>query len=195
MGSTSLQDLTPDARKAAERLIAHAADNGLALKIVSTLRTCTEQDAIYAQGRTTEGMVVTNAPGCRSWHVFGRAMDVLIRNSDGSLQMEADPRYEVLGQMAEEMGFVWGGRWGDAGHFEFHPGLDIDDLCPKPGECQLAVGRYGSGGNYYIPDDLAKDTAERAASSINLKDVVISALLGAVVFQVVAYGVRKVSRK
>lgn len=196
MGSSSLQDLTPDTRKAAERLIAQAADAGIAVKVASTLRTCTEQDQLYAQGRTTEGIVVTQNPGCRSWHVFGRALDLRIRNDDGSLQLEADPRYAKLGAMAEALGFEWGGNLedGDAGHFEFHPGLDIENLCPRPEECQLAVARYGSSGNYYIPDDLAKETAQEV-SGINVRDVIISALLGAVVFQVVSYGIRKIGER
>jgi hypothetical protein len=190
MASTSLDDMTPDARAAAVRFIEAASQNGIELKVVSTLRTCAEQNDIYAQGRTKPGRVVSNAPGCRSWHVFGRALDVLIRNSDGTLQLDADPRYEVLGDIATDLGFVWGGKWGDAGHFEFHPGIRIEDLCPDPSDCEMAVARYGSHGNYYIPDDIAKTTAEEAAG-ISVKEVVVSALIGAVVFQTVAFAVKR----
>jgi len=197
MGSILLEDLTPDTRAATERFIAEAKDNGIELKIASTLRSCSEQAEIYAQGRTKPGKIVSNAPGCRSWHVFGRAVDLFIRNSDGTLQLEADPRYEVLGQIAEDMGFVWGGRWGDAGHFEYHPGLHIEDVCPDPTDCEMAVARYGSTGNYFVPAHLSEDTAEDAAStaaSTTFKDVLVSAVVGALVFQVISYATRRVVR-
>lgn len=193
MASTSIDDMTPDALRAAKRFLEAASENGIEVKVVSTLRSCSEQNDIYAQGRTKPGRVVSNAPGCRSWHVFGRALDVLIANSDGTLQMDADPRYEVLGSIAEDMGFVWGGRWGDSGHFEYHPGIRIEDLCPDPRDCEMAVARYGSHGNYYIPDDLARETAEKAAG-ISVKEVVVSALIGALVFQTVAFAARRVAK-
>lgn len=190
MGSQSIEDLTPDTQQAVKRFLALAEDNGIHLKVVSTLRTCADQAEIYAQGRTKPGPVVSNAPGCRSWHVFGRAVDVLIVNSNGSLQMQADPRYEVLGDIAEGIGFVWGGRFNDPGHFEYHPGIKIGDLCPDPSDCEMAVAKHGSTGNYYVPDDLAIETAEKAAG-ISVKEVLFSAFVGAVVFQVVAFGVNR----
>ncbi len=194
MGSRSLEDLTPDTEIAARRLIQEAEDNGLSLLVVSTLRSCSEQDDIYAQGRTKPGPVVSNAPGCRSWHVFGRAIDILIRNADGTLQTRGDdPRYEVLGHIGVELGFIWGGKWGDPGHFEYHPGLRIEDMCPDPADCEMAVARHGSGGNYYIPDDLADETAEKAAG-LSFTEVIISALVGAVVFQTVAFAARRVTK-
>lgn len=49
-----------------------------------TLRTFAEQDAIYAQGRTTAGVITTYARGGQSYHNYGLATDVvLIVDSDG----------------------------------------------------------------------------------------------------------------
>lgn len=42
------------------------------------LRTAAEQAALYAQGRTTPGAIVTNAPPGRSAHEHGLAVDVCI---------------------------------------------------------------------------------------------------------------------
>lgn len=50
---------------------------GFAIRVVQGLRTWAQQDALYAQGRTTEGKIVTNAKGGQSWHNFGMAVDVV----------------------------------------------------------------------------------------------------------------------
>jgi hypothetical protein len=129
--------------------------------------------------------------------VFGRALDVFIRNPDGSLQLIADSRYDDLGQMAQELGFVWGGRWGDPGHFEYHPGMRIVDMCPDPSDCEMAVARHGSQGNYYVPANISEQTATDAAegaSSSTIKEVLVSAIVGAIAFQIVAYAAKKVVR-
>lgn len=42
------------------------------------LRTWQEQDALYAQGRTAPGKIVTNARGGDSWHCFGLAVDYVL---------------------------------------------------------------------------------------------------------------------
>ena len=43
---------------------------GIAIKVISAPRTCEEQDALYEQGRTKLGRVVTNARGGYSNHHF-----------------------------------------------------------------------------------------------------------------------------
>ena len=50
---------------------------GLALGIGECFRSAAEQDALYAQGRTSPGAIVTNAPGSSysSQHQWGIAFD------------------------------------------------------------------------------------------------------------------------
>jgi len=48
---------------------------GVVIRITQGLRTWAEQDALYAQGRTAQGNIVTNAKGGQSWHNFGVAVD------------------------------------------------------------------------------------------------------------------------
>ena len=50
---------------------ADLAAQGVYVRVVQGLRTWTEQDALYAQGRTAPGKVVTNVRGGYSWHCFG----------------------------------------------------------------------------------------------------------------------------
>lgn len=51
---------------------------GIRLRFSQTLRTNSEQDAIYAQGRTKPGKIVTNAKGGQSIHNYGLAFDIVI---------------------------------------------------------------------------------------------------------------------
>lgn len=136
MASKSLDDLTVDTRQAVEQLLAYAKDEGIDFIVTHTLRTCAEQNALYAQSRTAPGPRVTGAPGCRSWHTHGRAVDLLVKEADGRVVHNGyDPRYAKLGQRAKQLGFRWGGDFGDFGHFEFHPGLSISQACPDPTDC------------------------------------------------------------
>ncbi len=130
-----LTQLTPDTRAAVERLLLHAKARGLTVRVDSALRTCGEQAALYAQGRTTPGNVVTQVKGCGSYHVLGRAVDLFVGTFDCADYLE-------LGEFWEAMGGTWGGRFSfkDCVHFEWpHPLLDLDMLCPAGKSCEDAV--------------------------------------------------------
>lgn len=136
MPSRDLNLLTQDTRDAADLLLDWAKRQGIKLLVTHTLRTCAEQDELYARGRTKPGPRVTGVRGCRSWHTHGRAIDILVQENDGSIVHNGlDPRYGILGKKAKELGFRWGGDFGDYGHFEYHPGLSIRQLCPDPSDC------------------------------------------------------------
>jgi peptidoglycan L-alanyl-D-glutamate endopeptidase CwlK len=138
--SRSLNDLHPKVRKLAEKLILRAMENGTPIIITQTYRTKEEQDALYAQGRTAPGRVVTNARGGESYHNYGLAFDVAIIGRDGKVRWENDADvnangvsdWEEVGRIGEELGLEWGGRWQekkrDAPHFQYTFGLSIQDL-------------------------------------------------------------------
>ena len=70
--ATLLPELVPYARA-----LVHGADDlGISLRLISGTRTFAEQDALFAQGRTKPGRIVTNARGGFSNHNFGIAFDV-----------------------------------------------------------------------------------------------------------------------
>ena len=76
-----MRDITlchPRLQKLATELIQKCSAQGLQIKIGETLRTRSEQDTLYAQGRTTPGSIVTNAPGSSysSYHQWGTAFDI-----------------------------------------------------------------------------------------------------------------------
>jgi len=196
MASTSLDDLTPDTKRVAEQFIELAKARNIDIKVVSTLRTCDEQNAIYAQGRSTPGSIISGASGCRSWHTWGRAFDILIRDPDGLVTDGSDHRYDELGDIGKSLGMIWGGNfsWGrDAGHFEYHPGMTIDDVCPdkSPEACSAQIAKHNASYNPPVDPAVAPISyGEPKQDGFGLGHVVISAIIGAVVFQAVSFGIQ-----
>lgn len=95
---------------------------GLPILITQTLRTMAEQQALYDQGRSKPGKVVTNAKAGDSPHNYGLAFDVAFVDNGVITWNEPRPgAWDELGKMGESLGLVWGGRWKsfpDRPHFE-----------------------------------------------------------------------------
>ncbi|MCK9587898.1 MAG: M15 family metallopeptidase [Terrimicrobiaceae bacterium] len=100
--------------------------DGAVVKIISGNRSYSEQDALYAQGRTKPGRIVTNARGGYSNHNFGTAWDVGIFKNGKYL--DDSPLYQKLGVIGQSLGLEWGGAWKsiqDEPHFEMKTGLTM----------------------------------------------------------------------
>lgn len=145
-------------KKLAARLFS---ETGLRLEVRSGRRSCAEQNRIYAAGRTAPGDIQTYAAGCRSWHTLGRAVDAYVVLPDGR-RSGAQSDYEKAGRLWESrFGGVWGGDFagfgpgGDAGHFEYHPGLTTEQVCPTPSRCAEAVAQWGKSQSPYLSIGLA----------------------------------------
>lgn len=132
-----LDGLHPELRKKAEALIALSSAAGIHIAISQGLRTIEQQDALYAQGRTAPGPIVTNAQGGHSYHNFGLAFDiVVIRDSKATWDDKVDvnendvPDYVDVGTIGEQLGLEWGGRWKfrDLPHFQMTFGLSLEEL-------------------------------------------------------------------
>ena len=95
---TLLQQVQPLARA----LIESAAAIGIAIKIISGTRTFAEQDALYEQGRTKAGRIVTNARGGYSNHNFGIAFDIGV--FEGGRYLEDSPRSRLSAQSENHSG-------------------------------------------------------------------------------------------
>ena len=85
---------------------------GLKIGIGECLRTVAEQDALYAQGRTKPGSIVTNARGSTysSQHQWGIAFD-FYRNDGKGAFYDSDGFFTKVGALAKESGLGWGGDW------------------------------------------------------------------------------------
>lgn len=101
----------------ARELLRRLHDEGWRFVVTSGNRTQSEQDRLFAQGRTAPGPVVTWTR--RSRHIGGRAFDVTLFTHDGAPCWES-PAYRRAGEIGQRLGLVWGGRWKtpDEPHFE-----------------------------------------------------------------------------
>lgn len=125
--------LHPDLAQAAAELVRRCdSEHGIRLVVTQGLRTVAEQDALYAQGRTAPGRVVTQARGGYSWHNYGLAFDVAPLNDQGQPHWPEDAAlWERIGATGEDLGLTWGGRWRqhpDRPHFELTFGLALSAL-------------------------------------------------------------------
>lgn len=135
-----LSGLHPAVLAAATTLIERSYAGGVPILITQGLRTIVEQDALYAQGRTRPGAIVTNARGGYSYHNYGLAVDfalLLPNGSSVSWDMNRDGNQngtrdwlEVV-QHAKAIGFEWGGDWTsfkDYPHLQMSFGLSLAEL-------------------------------------------------------------------
>jgi peptidoglycan L-alanyl-D-glutamate endopeptidase CwlK len=121
--AANIATLLPAAQRAARALLAAANDGrlgpGIVVKIIAGTRTYAEQDVLYAQGRTTPGPIVTDAPAGYSNHNFGIAFDVGLFN--GGVYLDDSPLYAKVGALGRSLGLEWGGDWtsfADEPHFQ-----------------------------------------------------------------------------
>ena len=111
--SRALSDLEPETRARVEAWLAACTGRGVDVLVYCTLRTAEEQDALYQQGRTKPGRIVTNAPAGSSWHNYARAADAVpLRGGKPLWRYDStDPEWQVFAEEAERAGLEWAGRW------------------------------------------------------------------------------------
>lgn len=117
------QTLNPELLGRINALIAEAMRRyGIELVPVQGTRTNEEQAALYAQGRTAPGSIVTNAPPGASRHNHGTAVDLVPRQLIDTPNWSPDsPIWAQVGALADEFGLEWGGNWTsfvDRPHFQ-----------------------------------------------------------------------------
>ena len=121
--------LHPTLQKKIKELKKLCADNGITIRITECLRTVSEQDALYAKGRTKPGSKVTNCQGksYSSMHQWGVAFDYVIdQDTDKDGDVDIRDLYNVklmnvVGKIGESIGLEWGGSWKsivDKPHFQ-----------------------------------------------------------------------------
>jgi len=121
---------------------------GCAVRIVQGYRTFAEQDALYAQGRTTKGNVVTNSKAGQSYHNFGLAIDFALlydKDNNGTYETmswdllkdfdkDGEADWMEVVDTFEDAHYDWGGHWSsfkDNPHLEKRFGLHWKQLLAK----------------------------------------------------------------
>lgn len=130
LNSRSLSDLHPLVKSKAEAFLAACAAQGIEVLITSTYRDAESQNALYAQGRTTPGVRVTNAMAGQSWHNWRCAFD-FVPLVNGKAQWNDLKTFERCGAIAESVGLEWAGRWQrfkEMAHCQYTGGLTLADF-------------------------------------------------------------------
>jgi peptidoglycan LD-endopeptidase CwlK len=128
-----LNQLYPYIKYLAEKLIEEAKKIGITINVTQTYRSTTYQNSLYAEGRTTKGVVVTNCKGGTSPHEFHIAFDICIIENGKAVWSNPD-KYNKVGAIGRSLGLIWGGDWDSDGrsddqdftdrpHYQFNGGL------------------------------------------------------------------------
>jgi peptidoglycan LD-endopeptidase CwlK len=114
--SRSIMDLILPMQDKFEAFSAKMDELDIDFIVTCTYRSQEEQNALYAQGRTTPGKVVTWTKNSR--HTQRDAFDIAILKN-GKITWD-DSDYLTAGNIGESVGLVWGGRWHqpDSCHFQ-----------------------------------------------------------------------------
>lgn len=148
INSRNIDDLHPKVARMCYDLVRLSSAHGIDLIITSTYRDAESQNALYAQGRTKPGRIVTWAKGGQSFHNYRMAMDV-VPTRNGKLPVwgttgngiDNDPTdddtddlelWQRVGQLGKSVGLEWAGDWPkgkrEFPHFQFTGGLTLADF-------------------------------------------------------------------
>ena len=131
INSRSLDDLIPPARVRVQAFLDAAKAAGVDLLVTSTYRDNASQDALYAQGRTKPGKLVTNAKAGQSWHNYRCAVDVVPIVAGKPRWDVKDEVWQQVGKLGKAAGLEWAGDWKrfkEYPHFQYTGGLTLAQL-------------------------------------------------------------------
>ncbi len=116
--------VVPALKAAVEAAAAALEAQGTFLCVYQGLRTAAQQNALYAQGRTAPGHIVTNAKAGQSNHNYGLAVDVVpyLSGDGGELNWNvSSPQFQAMVMELKAQGLEYGGDWvnfPDNDHFQ-----------------------------------------------------------------------------
>jgi peptidoglycan LD-endopeptidase CwlK len=131
INSRDINELLPEVKAKVEHFIALCHDNNIDLLVTSTYRDNESQDALYNQGRTTKGYVVTNAKAGESYHNYRCAVDVVPLVNGKPVWDTNNPIWESVAVLGKQSGLEWAGDWKtfkEMAHFQYTGGLTIAQL-------------------------------------------------------------------
>jgi len=130
INSRNLNDLNPKVKVLCEKFISDCKKQNIDVLITSTYRDAASQNALYAQGRTTPGKIVTNARAGQSFHNWRVAFD-FVPIVSGKAQWNDIATFNKCGEIAESVGLEWAGRWKrfkELAHCQYTGGLRLADF-------------------------------------------------------------------
>ena len=130
INSRSLADLLPVVEDKVNAFLEMARKEKIDLLVTSTYRDLESQAALYAQGRTAPGRIVTNAKPGQSYHNWRCAVDV-VPIVGGKAIWDDDHLWYDIGQLGVAAGLEWAGNWKtfvEYPHFQYTGGLSLSQL-------------------------------------------------------------------
>jgi len=132
INSRNLEDLLPVVKARVDQFLTDAKNHGIDLLVTSTYRDHESQDALYAQGRTAPGKIVTNAKGGESFHNFKCAIDIVpIVNGKADWDC-SHPVWAKVAELGKAAGLEWAGDWTgslkEMAHFQYTGGKTLHQL-------------------------------------------------------------------
>lgn len=130
INSKLIKDLHPKVADLCNKFIEACGKEGIKVIITSTYRDNESQNALYAQGRTKPGEVVTRAKGGQSFHNYRVAFDFapVVNNK---IDWENLTLFKKCGTIAENLGLEYAGNWKnfkENAHCQFTGGLSLSDF-------------------------------------------------------------------
>ena len=126
--SRDLSQLHDAIRPLAVQFLADARDAGIDLIVTCTSRTLEEQTALYLQGRTLPGRIVTYAKAGESAHNYGLALDVVPVVNGKCDWNGQDLVWQQIGELGQKRGLEWFGapdsKFHELAHFQLHDWRD-----------------------------------------------------------------------
>lgn len=122
----------PIVKNKAKEIIKKAYKKDINVQFSDGLRTNAQQQALYDQGRSTPGNIVTYAKPGTSYHNYGLAIDFFLVTEDGQHRLwTVNNDWLEVAKIGKSLGFEWGGDWSkfkDYPHFQLTGGLSIKEL-------------------------------------------------------------------
>lgn len=131
VNSRKIDDLLPVVQDKVRKFLELCHENDIDILITSTFRDNESQNALYAQGRTAPGKIVTNAKAGESWHNHRCAIDVVPLRNGKPVWNGSDPIWQDVGRLGKEAGLEWAGDWKrfkEFPHFQYTGGKTLAQL-------------------------------------------------------------------
>ena len=144
---TRIEVIHPNLKDELTKIYREIVAGNVNCRFVQVFRTFEEQDALYAQGRTKPGKIVTAAKGGQSYHNYGLAVDFCLlndKNGDGKISgdeivwdrntdLDKDSIIDWMEvvKVFTNHGWTWGASFKDYPHFEKNFGQNWRKLLIK----------------------------------------------------------------
>ena len=130
INSRDIKELHPKVADLCQLFLDKCKEQGIDVIITSTYRDKESQQALYDQGRTKPGNIVTKAKPGQSFHNWRVAFD-FVPVVNGKAQWNDISLFKKCGEIAKSIGLEWAGDWKsfkEYAHCQYTSGLTLKDF-------------------------------------------------------------------